>query len=158
MKCHSCGPEIWYQRGVVRESRRLHSQDRAQAGCRGVRRISSPRCFCRWQVQRKQTLRASQDTGVCGQADLIVVLDEKKKICRVQDYKININSEEISSNLKPLAPFDKLPANKITKYQLQLSVYANLLEKSGWKVEGLDVFVYEDKWKHFELSVLKVLD
>jgi hypothetical protein len=32
-----------------------------------------------------------------------------------------------------------------------------MLENSGWKVEGLDVFVYEDKWRKFELPVLKVI-
>ena len=85
------------------------------------------------------------------------LLDKKKKICRIQDYKINVNSEEIKSSDAPLGEFSKLPANKLTKYQLQMSFYANMLEKSGWKVEGLDVFVYEDNWIHHELEVLKVI-
>lgn len=95
--------------------------------------------------------------GFCGHADRILILDEKKKICRIQDYKVNINSEEITKGMKALAPFNKLPANKITKYQLQMSFYANMLQKSGWTVEGLDVFIYEDAWKHYELPVLKVI-
>jgi len=95
--------------------------------------------------------------GFCGHADRILITDKKKKICKIQDYKINIDAEEIKSSDKPLAPFNTLPANKITKYQLQLSFYANMLEQSGWKVTGLDVFVLEDKWKHFALPVLKVI-
>ncbi len=95
--------------------------------------------------------------GYCGTADRILILDKEKKICRIQDWKVNVNSEEIDSNMKPLPPFDGLPANKITKYQLQMSFYANMLETSGWTVEGLDVFVFEDGWKSFQLSVLKVI-
>lgn len=95
--------------------------------------------------------------GFAGTADLLLIVNKEKKICRVQDYKINVDSEEINKYNKVLAPFDHLPANKLSKYQLQLSVYSNLLEKSGWTVEGLDVFVYEDCWKHYPLEVLKVI-
>lgn len=95
--------------------------------------------------------------GYCGTADRILVLDWEKKICKVQDYKVNVNSEEVDSNLKASSPFDTLPANKITKYQLQMSFYANMLQASGWVVDGLDVFVYEDEWKMFSLEVLQVI-
>lgn len=95
--------------------------------------------------------------GICGTADIILVIDQENKICRIQDFKINVESEKVSSSSKALAPFNLLPANKITKYQLQLSVYANMLQASGWTVEGLDIFVYEDSWKHHELSVLTVI-
>lgn len=104
-----------------------------------------------------QVMLSSVKDGVCGQADRIRILDEQKKICRVQDFKVNIDAEKVDKKLKVLAPFDTLPANKISKYQLQLSLYANMLQKSGWTVDGLDVFVYEDTWKHFELPVLQVI-
>ncbi len=104
-----------------------------------------------------EVLITDVESGVCGHADRVVVLDKKKKICRVGDFKVNINSEEIDKNSKVLAPFQDLPANKLSKYQLQMSIYANMLQKSGWVVDGLDVYVYEDTWKHFELPVLKVL-
>lgn len=95
--------------------------------------------------------------GLCGHADRVVILDKEKKICRVGDYKINVEAEKKEKNLKPLAPFDGLPANKISKYQLQMSCYANMLEKSGWTVQGLDVYVYEDSWKYYSLPVLQVI-
>lgn len=104
-----------------------------------------------------EVLISDVKNGICGHADRILIIDEKKKICRIQDYKVNINSEEIDKSCKVLTPFDKLPANKLSKYQLQMSVYANMLQASGWSVEGLDVFVYEDTWKHFELPVLQVV-
>lgn len=95
--------------------------------------------------------------GYCGHADRILIIDNKNKICRIQDYKINVGSEDITSSMKASVPFNELPANKITKYQLQMSFYANMLQKSGWTVQGLDVFVLEDEWKVFNLEVLKVI-
>ncbi len=93
--------------------------------------------------------------GYCGLADRALITGERS--CRIQDYKINIDSEKEETNLKAFAPFDVLPANKLTKYQLQMSFYANMLQKSGWKVYGLDAFVYEDKWKHYQMKVLDVI-
>lgn len=96
--------------------------------------------------------------GFCGHADRIEIIDEKKKICRIGDYKINVNAAEIDPKRnKVLAPFDSLPASKLSKYQLQMSFYANMLQKSGWTVQALDVYVYENKWTHYELPVLKVI-
>lgn len=95
-------------------------------------------------------------TNTCGLVDRLLILDEKKKVCRIQDYKINIDSADESNNLKALAPYDTLPANKLTKYQIQLSFYANILKKHGWTVEGLDVFVLEQEWKHYKLDVLEI--
>jgi hypothetical protein len=96
--------------------------------------------------------------GLCGRTDRLVVLDWDKKICRVGDYKINVDASEIMSRHKALPPFNKLPMNKITKYQIQMSIYANMLQKSGWTVTGLDVYVYEDEWQYYPLEVLQVLD
>lgn len=104
-----------------------------------------------------EALVSDVESGVCGHADRIVILDEEKKICRVKDYKVNVNSEEVDKSQKVLAPFDMLPSTKLSKYQLQMSIYANLLQKSGWTVVGLDVYVYESEWKHFELPILKVI-
>ena len=94
--------------------------------------------------------------GRCGQIDRLKIIDKTKKICRVQDYKVNVNSEDISSENKLAKPFNELPANKLSKYQVQLSYYADILKKSGWTVEGLDVYVYEDTWKHYQLSLLEI--
>ena len=96
-------------------------------------------------------------SGLGGRADRLVILDREKKICRIGDYKINVESDKIEKNLKPFEPFNTLPANKITKYQIQLSIYANMLQKAGWTVTGLDVYVYEDKWKYYDLPILQVL-
>jgi len=94
--------------------------------------------------------------GFCGRTDRLVITGDKK--CVVQDYKINIESEKEDKNNKITAEqFKDLPSNKISKYQLQMSVYANMLENSGWTVEGLEVFVLENEWKLHQLPVLKVI-
>lgn len=95
--------------------------------------------------------------GLGGRADRIVILDKEKKVCRIGDYKINVESDKIDKNLKPLEPFNTLPATKITKYQIQLSIYANMLQKAGWTVTGLDIYIYEDGWKYYDLPVIQVL-
>jgi len=90
----------------------------------------------------------------CGIIDRLAILDREKKVCRVQDYKVNVGAEDESSNLKAKAPYDELPKNKLTKYQIQLSFYANILQQSGWTVEGIDVYVLEDVWKVYQLDIL----
>jgi len=95
------------------------------------------------------------ENGFCGQADRVLITGKKK--CRIQDYKVNVEAEVESPKMKALKPFDTLPKNKITKYQIQMSIYANMLQKSGWEVEGLDVFVLDDGWKHHSLEVLQVI-
>jgi hypothetical protein len=35
-----------------------------------------------------------------------------------------------------------------------MSFYAAILQKHGWIIEGLDVFVFEDSWKHHELDMI----
>ena len=106
---------------------------------------------------KTQVLISDIESGICGQADRVLIIDEEKKICRIQDYKVNINAEEKDKSHKVLAPFDSLSPTKLSKYQLQTSIYANMMQKSGWVVEGIDIYVYESNWKHFELPVLKVI-
>lgn len=101
-----------------------------------------------------EALITDSSTGWGGLVDRLAVIDSKNKIARVQDYKVNVNAEVIESHSKPLAPFSHMPANKLTKYALQMSFYGALLEKHGWTIEGLDVFIFEDKWIHRELEMV----
>lgn len=104
-----------------------------------------------------EQLITNKELGICGRADRIVIIDEANKVCKIGDYKVNVDSDVIKSESKLLSPFEGLPANKISKYQLQMSIYANMLQKSGWTVQGLDVYVLEDEWLHYELPVLEVI-
>ena len=106
---------------------------------------------------KSEVLLTDVKNGLAGRADRIVIQDLEKKICRIGDYKVNVDSDVKKSNLKPFPPFDSLPNNKITKYQIQMSIYANMLQKCGWTVTGLDVYIYEDGWRYYNLPVLEVL-
>ena len=89
----------------------------------------------------------------CGQADRVVVLDEVRKIARIGDYKINGGAYDLGKQTY-FKPFNHLPDNKITGYQMQMSFYAHLMTKCGWAIEGLDVYIYDTRWHHEELPVL----
>lgn len=105
-----------------------------------------------------EALISNVKKNICGHADLVNVLSWEEKRCRIGDFKINVDSELEDPKNKVLTPFEDLPPTKLSKYQLQMSVYANMLQESGWKVEGLDVYVLEDEWKHYSLPVLKVIN
>lgn len=96
--------------------------------------------------------------GRCGQIDRLVIVDEKKKICDITDYKVNIGSEEESTKMKASEPYDKLPNNKLTKYYIQMKFYKEVMEATGWTVRNLIAFVYEDEWKKFDLTDLEKLN
>lgn len=104
-----------------------------------------------------EVLITNIELGICGRADRIVILDETNKVCRIGDYKVNVESDVSKSESKLLEPFNYLPSTKISKYQLQMSIYANMLQKSGWTVTGLDVYVLEEDWKYYKLEVLNVI-
>ncbi len=101
-----------------------------------------------------EALVTNVERGLCGFVDRLLITGPMR--ARVQDYKVNINSEAIDPNIKYLGMMKHLPKNKLSKYQLQLSFYARLLELSGWTIEGLDVYVFEDVWKHYPMPVLKL--
>ncbi len=98
---------------------------------------------------------ADETHGLCGFIDRLLIVDEKKKICRVQDYKTNHNINK-SETIK--APFKGIvPSTTLGSYWLQLSFYAYILQLNGWKVEGLDIFNWEDgEWKTYQSDVIDI--
>lgn len=81
---------------------------------------------------------ANEKEKLCGFIDRLVVVDSKKKIVRVQDYKTNPN---ISKPKEILAPFKTIvDPTELGAYWLQLSFYAYILQTKGYTVEGLDIF------------------
>ena len=92
--------------------------------------------------------------GRCGIIDRFVVTGDKR--CVIQDFKVQVDVEEKSSKDKPLTPYDNLDSNKLSKFQLQLSYYAEILEQTGWKVDKLQAFVYDGKWKKYEFKKLEI--
>ncbi len=104
-----------------------------------------------------EILISAVNKGVCGTVDKLLIVNAEEKICRIQDYKIIAGIEDKADKLKK--PFDHLPATKLSQYQIQLSVYANIMQLSGWSVQGLDIFAYgEHGWEHYELEVLEIIN
>lgn len=103
----------------------------------------------------QEVLLTSVVNGLCGRADKLKIIDPVKKICRVQDYKFNIDCEQLGK-VNFLGEFRYLPTNKLSEYNLKMSFYANLLMLAGWTVEGLDAFVYDGEWKHYPMDVLSM--
>lgn len=101
-----------------------------------------------------EALVTDSTTGWGGLIDRLAILDKEKKIARIQDYKVNIGAEKEEPHSKPKHPFSHLPANKLTKYALQLSFYASILKKHGWTIEGLDVYIFENRWVHHVLELI----
>lgn len=71
-----------------------------------------------------------------GLIDRLLIVDKEKKIARVQDIKTNA---DLHKKEEFLEPFKALTQEVLTGYRIQLTWYKNLLEKYGWKIEGLDI-------------------
>lgn len=81
---------------------------------------------------------ALSDKKLCGFIDRLLVVDRKRKIARVQDYKTN---PDILKKKDILPPFTTIvDATELGMYWLQLSFYAHILSQKGWTIEGLDIF------------------
>lgn len=84
---------------------------------------------------------------LCGSVDRIKVVDFKKRVIRIQDFKTDGDIHEKKYQLTD-SPFYKLTqgdtpsmGKELLDYHwLQLSFYAFILERAGWKVEGLDIY------------------
>lgn len=81
---------------------------------------------------------ADDELLICGFIDRLLIVDAKRKIARVQDYKTNPN---IIKKKDILPPFKGTIENtELGAYWLQLSFYAYILARKGWIIEGLDIF------------------
>ncbi len=89
----------------------------------------------------------------CGLVDLLYYNEVTKEI-RIGDYKFNIKANEKGQQTY-LGKFSWLPTTKVSGYRLQMSFYAELLKQAGWKVVGMDAYIYEGKWVHVEMEVLE---
>jgi hypothetical protein len=84
--------------------------------------------------------------GIGGRTDRIVMVDDTY---RIEDYKFNVESE-IIDDYSQNKLFPELPANKISKCLIQLSIYADLLEMSDYPVcDTVVTHVWDGQWKHY---------
>ena len=106
-----------------------------------------------------EALVSDAKNGHCALADRVLVTSWEDKRCRLQDYKVNIKFKEKGeckwNDAMPL----NLPTTKLSKLAMQLKFQAQMLNKSGWTIEGCDGFVYaENGWEHHEVDMLEGFD
>jgi hypothetical protein len=110
---------------------------------------------------------------LCGSVDRIKVIDLKKRIIRIQDFKTDADINEKKYQLVD-SPFYALTQGEnpvmgktlLDYHWLQLSFYAFILQRAGWKVEGLDVYWVngeklskgENPWEEFSHEVIDITD
>ncbi len=110
---------------------------------------------------------------LCGSVDRIKVVDLKKRIIRIQDFKTDADVHETKYQLTT-SPFYALTQGEnpvmgkelLDYHWLQLSFYAFILQRAGWTVEGLDVYWVngeklangENPWEEFSHDVIDITD
>lgn len=83
---------------------------------------------------------SNDEFKLCGRIDLVKIVDRKKKILRIQDYKTDGDIKEKKYQIKD-SPFKgKIDNTLLGQHWLQLSFYGFILQRAGWTVEGLDIF------------------
>jgi len=108
---------------------------------------------------------------LCGSIDRIKVIDMKKRIIRIQDFKTDADIHETKYQLvdSPFYALTQGTAPKLGKelldyHWLQLSFYAFILQRAGWTVEGLDIYwvngeklaAGENPWEEFSHDVVDI--
>ena len=87
-----------------------------------------------------EALVSSIKKRMAGRVDLIHIVEPM--VCRIADYKTN----------------NEMDSDKMTKYQNQLSFYADILTTHGWTVKGLDIYHHDGtRWTCIPMDVLPVV-
>ena len=108
---------------------------------------------------------------LCGSVDRIKVVDLKRRIIRIQDYKTDADIHEKKYQLTDSLFYDLTQGKDATMgkelldyHWLQLSFYAFILQRAGWTVEGLDIYWLngeklvkgENPWEEFSHDVIDI--
>ena len=104
------------------------------------------------------------DEKLCGSIDRLKVIDAEKKIVRIQDYKTDSDIHEKKLQKTDSIFKQDIPSTLLGFHWLQLSFYAYILKKSGYTVEGLDIFWLnpeklakgENAWEIFSHDVIDI--
>jgi hypothetical protein len=103
-----------------------------------------------------EVLLTSVSRGICGQCDRLIVNGSRHTVC---DIKVNIDATKKESRLKNKL-YPDMPNNKLTKYNAQMSIYAEMLEESEYEVNDKVVpHVFDGAWENYTLDRIKgILD
>lgn len=98
---------------------------------------------------------ADFEDHLCGTIDVLVNKGNKHVVIR--DFKTNTDVFKKITLTQKAKELWGLEAKTISIYQLQLSFYAHILKKQGYKVDGLEIWYIEaEAWKVAKLQPLDV--
>ena len=113
-----------------------------------------------------EVLVYSTDLMICGTADIVEFFPKSNELI-IKDWKTNENLYKKCYN-KLLYPLNYLKDDQITKYSLQLSTYAYLLELRGYTVRAKDLCIFwinpesrdveQIPVKYMRADVIKMID
>lgn len=93
----------------------------------------------------------------CGRIDRLVIVDEEKKICDIDDYKTNGDLYKQGSPKTLKTPYNNLPNTPVGKYTIQLNGYRSILEANGWTVRNMTLHHWDNEsWKPVKIERVDV--
>jgi len=106
------------------------------------------------EIAKVEAFISCVDEGVAmaGLADRIEIHNCK---LRVTDYKFNCGCDEISSKHKN-SIFPDMPNSKVSKYVIQMSIYGDMMDRSGMDVDDdVTAYVWDDEWRSYTQPRIK---
>lgn len=104
--------------------------------------------------QTSEVFVIDPEEKLCGTIDVLVNLGNKKVVIR--DFKTGDLTKRITLTPKAKELFPDLKQQVISIYYLQLSFYAHILEKQGYKVVGLEIWYLDGDTLKVDKSVPKL--
>jgi ATP-dependent exoDNAse (exonuclease V) beta subunit len=100
------------------------------------------------------------ELNVAGQIDMCFIERKgKKKLAWIGDYKTNEKKPPTSDLDCGIGPLSHLNASKHSRYAMQLSMYAYILEKAGFEIQQIGYSFYKNYEKeaveHIETPFLR---
>ena len=112
----------------------------------GLKYVNKLRNRDKYSLLIPESLIYDEELGLAGQIDLMVIEEVGSSIVHLFDWKTNkkITSEGYNGRTA-LEPISELPDSHLSKYGLQLSFYAYMLERKGYVIGDLMVVhLHED--------------
>lgn len=106
-------------------------------------------------TQASEVFVVDMEDRMCGTIDVLV--DKGNKHVVIRDFKTGDIWKKVSLTQQAKELWPNLESKMISIYQLQLSFYAYILTKMGYKVDGLEIWAEAaEAWKVVPLGVLDI--
>lgn len=93
----------------------------------------------------------NEDLLIAGTIDIL-----RKKKTRYDLYDIKTSYDLEKSYNRLLSPLEDLKDSPLNKYRLQMSIYKQLAESMGYKIDKLFILKWADKWETIEVKPIEI--